>query len=391
MMRFVRSAVALIWLGVVPIFAIAQTPTVHVNPIDQTVLPSDPLDAIRSARESVAAGDLPGAIKHLERYVAGHRGEPDPARLLGDLYYRAGNFHAAESTYHAILAQYPSDKETHNRLGSVYATENRIDDAIAEFRDSLPGTDSVGNLVELYERKGQLGSYQNEIETEAHRFPTQVDLQIELGEIYRLTFHPEQAIIAYRRALDNDPRSLQALNGLGLAYLDQHDYPTAERYFNDCLGQAPTTYSCVDNLAAAYLETGRFDEAEAQLTKARRLEPEMPEAIVNLGYLVDARGQWRRAVAYYVEALTVYPYSTDAYFDLGNAYEKHQQYSLAQSVLLKGLVVAPSNGRLHFLLGQTYADQHEDALAGAQFTLAAGSNDPDVKRLARIRVGDTKP
>lgn len=391
MMQSVRLLVALAAVLAIPLYASAQTPSVLVNPVDQTTLPSDPTGAIRSARELVAGGDIAGAIKQLERYVGGHRDEVDPARLLGDLYYRVGNFRAAESAYRAILARYPGDKETHNRLGSVYATEDRIDDAIAEFRSSLPGTDSVAPLAELYARKGKLGSYQSELEGEAQRFPTQADLQVELGELYRLTFHPERAIVAYRRALDDDSESLQALNGLGLAYLDEGDYPTAERYFGQCLGQAPKTYSCVDNLAAAYLETARYGEAEKLLAVARRLAPEMPEAIVNLGYLSDARGQWRTAVAYYAQALAVYPYATDAYIDLGADYEQHQQYSLAESALLKGLVVAPANGRLHFVLGETYADQHQDALAAQQFALAAGSNDPDVKRLARIRSGDSKP
>ncbi|MGZ3506889.1 MAG: tetratricopeptide repeat protein [Vulcanimicrobiaceae bacterium] len=364
-----------------PLYAGATT--LVVNPQSTVEMPSDPVGAMQQAREKVAGGDLNGAVKQLAVYVAAHPSEAAPARLLGDLYYRKGELKRAESTYMAILDMYPRDKETHNRLGSVYATESRIDEAIDEFNHSLPGTDSVPELVRLHEVRGDLDAYIRDKVRVATEFPTDPEAQIELGKVYETTHRPDLAVIYFKKALDNAPDSEMAINGLGLAFLDERQYPTAIEYFDRCRAHDAFGYPCTVNLGATYLEQGNLTSAEQVLTIAHKLQPEQPEALVNFGFLADARGQWKDAVSFYVQALTVYPYSIDAYIDLGYEYEQHKLYTLAESVLAKGLAVAPKEGRLHFILGQVFSDQGKTDLAIEQFKAATNSDDPDVKRIAQ--------
>lgn len=369
-------------------FGVARATTLEVNPQDRVVLPSDPQGAIDHARDRVAAGDLDGAIAGLALYVAGHPNEPGPERLLGDLYYRKGNLKLAEETYAHVLLYAPKDKETHSRLGSVYATENRVDEAIAEFNRSLPGTDSVPDLVQLHLRKGDFNRYEAERETAAKNFPTDAEAQLELGQVYEAVHQPELAITYFHRALDNDPSSLFALNGLGLAYMDEHNYASAIGEFKDCLRRDGYNYACADNLGAAYLESGAYPLASTMLAQAHRMAPERSEALVNLGYLADVNGDWKQAISLYVQAMTVYPYSPDAYIDLGYTYNAHGLYQLAQAALIKGLAVAPLDGRLHFLLGDAYEHLGNQAMAEQQFKAAAGADDldPDIRGLAQQRV-----
>jgi|SRR5579884_1822387 len=389
MRRVAWSLCAAVVLTIGPgIRASADTPTVILNPENNITLPSDPQAAMQAARERVAAGNLVGAITGLQSYVETHPGEISPERLLGDLYYRKGELSRAEATYRHILEYAPGDKETHNRLGSVFATENRVDDAIAEFNRSLPGTDSVPDLVRLHMRKGDLDSYKRDKQRIADTFPTDPEAQSELGEIYEATNLPEVAIRYFKRALDVDPGSLIALNGLGLSYMDEHDYGQALAQFKTCLLHDAYNYACMDNMGATYLEMTQFNQADGILRQAHQLFPERGEALVNLGYLTDSRGDWKKAVVYYVEAMTVYPYSADAYIDLGYTYNVHGLYQLAQSALIKGLAVAPEDGRLHFLLGDAYARQGNNTLAAAQYRAAALAQnlDPGVKRVAQERV-----
>ncbi len=369
-------------------FGAARATTVEVNPEFRAILPSDPQGAIDHARERVAAGDINGAISGLATYVAGHPGEIAPERLLGDLYYRRGDLNKAQSTYSHILAYAPLDKDTHSRLGSVYATENRIDDAINEFNRSLPGTDSVPDLVQLHLRKGDFKAYKRERETIARNFPTDADAQLELAQLYESIHQPQLALAYYRRALDNDPESLMALNGLGLAYMDERQYDQAVGYFKQCLKHDGYNYACSDNLGATYLESGNYPLASSILNEARKMAPEHSEALVNLGYLADVNGDWKKAISLYVQAMTVYPYSPDAYIDLGYTYNIHGLYQLAQAALVKGLAVAPMDGRLHFLLGDAYQHEGNEPMAEQQYQAAAGADDldPDVQRMAQQRV-----
>lgn len=385
MIRSIFIAVALAAMLPSAIFAGAASaqsdPTVILN-VDSRP-GADQLAAINYARELIAAGQMDSAVKHLEDFVASHPQATDAARFLGDLYYRLGRFDRAEAVYKQLLARNPHDKETHNRLGVVYATQNHVDDAISQFESALPGTDSIRDLVLLHLRKGDLAQYQAQMLRAADDQPTDSDIQEELGEIYETIHRPADAVMYFRRALDSNGNSIAALNGAGMAYLDLRDYMTASRYLTDCLNIDAGNYACLDNLGVARIQAGLTSDALREFQKAHRLEPERPEALVNFGYLADLSGDWKRAVTYYVQAIAVNPYVPESYVNLGIDYEHNGLYPLAQAALIKGVAAAPYDGRVHFLLARAYAAQGERALALAQLKAAQSSLDPDVAEIAK--------
>ena len=344
---------------------------------------ADPATAIRIARERIAAGDMPGAIRRLSAYVYNHPSDVIPKRFLGDLYFRAGDTTRAELLYTDILRDYPGDRETHNRLGTVYATQNKVDQAIKEFDASLPGTDSVADLVQLHQRRGDLAVYRAQVERIAAQYPNSADMQAELGQVYSAMHQSYEATVYFKRALDSEQNNLTALNGLGLAMMDLHDYTSATQQFQKCLRIEPDSFQCLDNLGAAQLEEGNNAAAQVTLTKAHDIAPERPEPLVNFGYLADTVGDWKKAVAYYAQAIALWPYSREAYIDIGVAYEKHGLYPLAQAALIKGIAAAPDDGRLHVLLGQAYEAQGNRAQAIAQYRAAELSPDPEIVRLSQ--------
>lgn len=348
--------------------------------------PSDPAGAIRATRELIAAGNMSGAIERLARYTVIHPGEIAPRRFLGDLYFRTGQIQRAQFAYEEILKMAPYDKETHNLLGSVYAEENRVEDAIAQFDAALPGTDSVNDLVDLHLRKGDLAAYEISVQKLARDYPNDPAIQGELGQVLYAIHQPEQAEVYYNRALDQDPRDLTALNGLGLALLDLHDYDDAVMTFKKCLGIMPSSYQCEGNLAATYLEALRLEDAKRTLDLAYKLAPERAETFVNYGYLADVQDDWQHAVAQYAKAIELYPYLREAYIDLALDYQRHQLYVLEQAVLIKGIASVYDDGRLHVLLGDAYEAQGDRSDALMQFQLGEKGSDPDAVSIATHQV-----
>jgi Flp pilus assembly protein TadD len=361
--------------------AAAQSDSVFI-PINDHAS-ADQQAAIIHARQLIAAGDLDRAVGELADFVASHPDAADAARFLGDLYYRQGRFAQAESVYRALLARNAHDKETHNRLGVVYATENRVDAAIVEFQSALPGTDSIRDLVLMHLRKGDLPSYEGEMLRAAKDQPSDPDVQEEMGEIYQAVHQPSAAILYFRSALDDDPHSIAALNGVGMSYLDLHDGDVASRYLQDCLNLDPTNYACLDNMGVSRIQSSQFGDAYGEFVRAHRLEPERPEALVNFGYLADLRGDWKRAVSYYVQAIAVDPYVPESYVNLGIDYEHNDLYALAQAALLRGVAAAPWDGRVRYLLARAYAAQGQKTLALEQLKAAQASLDPDVAEIAK--------
>ncbi|HTX55537.1 MAG TPA: tetratricopeptide repeat protein [Candidatus Acidoferrales bacterium] len=392
--RVVRLGIALaatLVLASAPVALHAQQQAkVYVDPtVDDTEIngfSSDPQGAIHAARELIAAGKMDAAIAQLQRYVADHPGEVGPRRFLGDLYFRTGQIDRAKFLYQEILLFAPNDKETHNRLGTVYAEENRIDDAIAQFNAALPGTDSVDDLVSLHIRKGDLAQYEVDVQRMAREYPNDPAIQGELGQVYYAIHQPAQAEVYYNRALSQDPRNLTALNGLGLALLEMHRYGEAILSFEQCLGIDPPAFQCQNNLGATYLEAGRFDEAKVALDKAYKDAPERGETFVNYGYLADQQDNWQGAVTQYSKAIEIDPYLREAYIDLGIDYERRQLYVLAQAVLVKGIASVYDDGRLHVLLGDAYQAQGDTSDALAQFKLGEKGSDAVAAGIASQRV-----
>lgn len=369
---------ALLWFwGFAPVLASGSVPS-------GPVVSSTTQSAMDAARERVAAGDLDGALATLATYVAAHPGEIGPERLLGDLYYRHGDLPKAQAAYQHILQYAPLDKETHSRLGSVFASENRVDEAITEFNRSLPGTDSVPDLVALHLRKGDFPQYKRDREDMVREYPGDTEAILELAQLYESTGQARLAQEYFQRVLDSEPRQLFALNGIGMSYEDQRDDSDAVMELKLCLLYDGFDYPCWNNLGTAYSDMGQLDDAYKTLEVARKLAPERPEALVNLGNVFDKRGDWKKAVSYYVQATTVDPYAPDAYINLGLEYDDHGLYQLAQSALVKGLAVAPEDGRLHLVLGDTYRLEGQRTNATSQYRQAASQDIyPDSRAIAQ--------
>lgn len=353
--------------------------------------PADPKAAVRAARALVAAGHLRRAIAALKLYTLEHPREIGVRRFLGDLYYRAGELRSAQQTYLAIVADFGGDRETYNRLGSVYASENHLNRAIAYFDKSLPASDSVIDLVSLHRRKGDLAGFISYTRAQARSHPEDPGLQDDLGQVYESVKRPKHAERAFRNALALAPQDVGALNGLGLAMLDQGRVKDALADFRQCLTELPGDYKCTNNLAVADLDLHRIAAAETLLQLAHANRPELPEAIVNLGYIRDERGDWHGAIRRYLQALAVGPFWRDAYLNLGIDYERHHLYALAESVLLKGIAAVPYDGAMHVVLGQTYADQGKTALALAQYAFATHALDPHVRNVAKRLIAALTP
>ena len=190
----------------------------------------------------------------------------------------------------------------------------------------------------------------------------------------------------YNRALDQDPKDLTALNGLGLALMDMHRYDEAIAAFKQCLGVDPYSFQCQNNMGATYLVAKRAVDAKVALDKAFKDAPERAETFVNYGYMADMEDDWQRAVAQYAKAIELYPYLREAYIDLALDYERHQLYVLAQAVLLKGIASVHDDGRLHVLLGDAYEAQGDKTDALAQFELGKKGSDPTAIGIATEHV-----
>jgi tetratricopeptide (TPR) repeat protein len=360
---------------------LAQTaPTVVIPSNAET---STATVVIDQARKMVAEGKLDAAIAMLSTYVTKHPNDIEPARYLGDLYYRGADLVKAETIYRHVLDISPRDRETHNRLGGIYAAEDRVSDAIDQFTQSLPAVwNAYGQLIELHRRRGDLSDFLLGSKRRADDYPLDYVAQYNMGRIYDAQRSYRDAAMYLERALGLAPRDCATLSSLGSVYLDLGETAKAFSRLNACLARSPDDYSALVNRGDAYIEVAQDDLARADLDHASRVRPDGPEALVDIGYLEDVAHRWHSAISYYLQALAVDPLMREAYTDLGYDYDEHQLYALAEAAYLKGLSITPMDGRLHYLLAVAYADQGKRALAMQEYKRASSSDEEVVARAA---------
>lgn len=337
-----------------------------------------PAQMVDRLRAEALNGKIDAAIAELSDYVRDHPRDLVAARLLGDLYYRKPDLAAAERVYKLIVERFPQDRETWNRLGGIYAAEDRVDDAIVAFDRSIPEPSAYTNLVELHRRRGDLAAFQAEIAAQAQQTPSNQRTLLIYGNVLRAVHQYSTAIGVFKQALALDFNQCAALNDLANAYLDIGRVNDAIPLLQRCLTLDPKAYFALVNIGEANIEQGHYAEARPFLERAQKENPYRPEAYVDLGFLEDVNQHWKPAVALYEKAIDVDPLWRDAYIDLGYDFNEHELYPQAEAAFLKGLSVSPHDGRLAYMLGVTYVQQGKVALARQQYEHALSDSDEEI-------------
>jgi serine/threonine protein kinase/Tfp pilus assembly protein PilF len=191
---------------------------------------SDPDGAIRSYQEAVkldpnfalAWARLSGA--HSERYWV-EAADPTPARLA-----------AARDALDHALALAPDLPETHLALGYYrYYGERDFTGALAEFRQAEQG------------------------------LPNDFDVTFATATIERRLGHWEEAIAGLRRAIELDPRNINAYNQLAVTYESLRRFPEALAAVNRVLAWNSANALALGRKATVFWATGDLQAAEPLL------------------------------------------------------------------------------------------------------------------------------
>ncbi|SEA44785.1 LytR C-terminal domain-containing protein [Nitrosospira multiformis] len=128
------------------------------------------------------------------------------------------------------------------------------------------------------------------------------DALYQLGRYYQARVNYAEAIAAYEKALEADPRHVEAHNGLGVAHclLDRHEL--ALQYFRKAIGIAPLAAHLHNNLGYAHLVHGQEAKAVSAFERALLLEPHNQRARRHLAAVYIKAGLHDKAAA-----LTVAP------------------------------------------------------------------------------------
>ncbi len=221
--------------------------------------------------------------------------------------------------------------------------------------------DGAGNIVKVYQ--GRLDSIRLEQDfrgipvndeqriAKALPFPGIRDAaefrrnSLSYGSLYYQRGYYDQAADFFQRALADDPRSAEALYGLGSVYLQEQKNEEAREAFRRVTQLQPsypgTLPNAWNNLGLVAAREQRIAEAVACFEKALQLSPDHPIALVNLGNAYRQMKNWDEALAILQKAVAVNPEDPEATYSLGMVYAQRNDSQNAYRYLQTALELRP--------------------------------------------------
>lgn len=173
---------------------------------------------------------------------------------------------------------------------------------------------------------------------DAQRYLRLGQMQLEQGKT-------SQAIESMEKAIDLNPRMVEAFNFLGLIYLTNSRFDKAIEQFEEAVKLDPYFTDARNNLGIACRRVGQFERAEKEFGAALKDgNYRSPEKIyLNLGHLYLEQGRTGEAVESFRRALDIAPEYLLGLMGLGQAYTAAGQVDLAEQAYRKVVRIAPDS------------------------------------------------
>ncbi|MEQ1800800.1 MAG: tetratricopeptide repeat protein [Gammaproteobacteria bacterium] len=319
--------------------------------------------SLQDNRPGEAVADLRSALAR----------QPDSQRallLLARTYVGSGEAALAEDTYRRLLALNPSSAPARRELAAVVGGRGDLKEAEKLLREALqlsPDDEaSSGDLVAALMTQGDLKGAEAEARRMVDLGPGSALANYQLGVALELQKNENQAIAAYKQALEESPSADQPLTDLILLLTRTGKLAEAGAYLDEHLKSNPGHLTAQILRAMVYRDSGQPDVARQQLRTIVAARPDAVGAYITLASLYPPESGERLAVL--VEAHDRNPADPQIGLALGSAQERRRAYEAAIRVYDEVLQAGVSNdfivNNLCVLLLDTRSDKasHERAL-----------------------------
>ena len=271
--------------------------------VDQN--PASAQGRLSLARAYVAADDVTSAIETLEVIV---EYEPRVASTLAQYQERAGLLADAAESYTRALAVEPTSRGLKfRRIAAVFNNRDFAQAAefAAEAQAQHPGDLRFARLrARAVFENGDSAQALTILEPTARAYPTDVDTQLALADLYNDAGRDDEAEQTLRRYLATTPADSRAMNHLGYLLADgDRALDEAIQLVERALVAEPGNPSYLDSLGWAHFRRGDFSEAEKYLSPAAEQLPGNSVVQDHLGDVLAGQGRWLDAIAAWTRAL----------------------------------------------------------------------------------------
>jgi Tfp pilus assembly protein PilF len=144
-------------------------------------------------------------------------------------------------------------------------------------------------------------------------------------------------------------------NNLGIAYLDQLQYPDAIQAFSQVVKLRPDYADGYTNIGLTNISWEKYGSARASLEKALKLSPNNARALYYMARVEREAGHFEEEVADLQKVVAQYPQSRDARRELGVTYYHLQKSQEAREQFEALQAIDPDDATAHYNLSILYS------------------------------------
>ncbi len=281
---------------------------------EMDVLLSDPSNA-ETLKQLMSLGYLSGSAKRLDQpglldpkegiLIDGELEKAERAR-------NAGNLDTARGILRNILKKNPSNFRAYSILGTIYLSENRLEEAKACFREEIrlkPQEDGAHlNLGTVYKRQGDLVSAEKEYRAALAVNPRMAEAAANLARILVDLKRGGEAKLVIERSISGGAASSDLYFLAGSLHRTERNLAEARQCFLKAADLDPADHVSIASAGQVAYMSGNRDEALSLYERAQKLSPLKFEynAVIGSIYLED-RKDGVRALPYLKRALASAP------------------------------------------------------------------------------------
>jgi len=205
--------------------------------------------------------------------------QANTSRNLGEAYYRQGNYPEALGEFLKSETIYPGDPFLQNDLGLTYMAMKQMDLAVKHFKKAI------------------------EIK------PDYAPAMNNLGTAYLNKKEWDNAIRCFKEVTESFLYATPhfPFSNMGWAYYNKKEYALAEKFYLKALEIDPKFVNALAGLGKTYTAMGRGSEAVATLEKAVKDYPQLGQLYLELGRAYTVSDEYKKALDAYEKAVEFAP------------------------------------------------------------------------------------
>jgi tetratricopeptide (TPR) repeat protein len=264
--------------------------------------------------------------KAVESYRAALKADPGAtfiAEELSDLYIQSGRIREAVLEGEDALKQNPEDLNSRRLLARIYtrligdSQANRVDENM------------VKKAIEQYEKITQ-GD------------PKDLESWLMLGRLDKIAQKSTDAITAYKKALELDADSEDAMTGLAMVYTDLGDTKAAAELLRKVADKNPNPRS-LTNLAGIYEQLKDYSLAAEMLRRALEQQPGNSDLKHALGQDMLLSDQPDDALKIFKELVEEDPKDVQSWLRISQIHRQKKDFAKARQAAEKAKELEPNN------------------------------------------------